>query len=633
MNTKTMLSFVFSATLVLAIIGNLILAKNMALAAVLVLAVLGVGILSHLAFFEEKKKRKNGVGAASFLNLAMTYGTLLMSLVSLFLLLLSPDSQAQEQTIAKAGQVAGDETEGSKIPLSDRTNVDSGGERAKLGSSGRGEGEETLGGANEDNQNAMREAQVHDPDIAGANQGDSDKTKVSARNVQEVIEPGESDLGLANATDNSIERVGEDDENKDIGDPNALLFDEDHENTLAFDDTVLSGENERPLDIPKAKGKTVQNVGLALNSLGIALPKSMSGRCDKLGRVSRLTRAGVRKPDSVERAVIKALNWLTINQNEDGSWGKTSKGAMTGFALLSYLGHCELTDSPEYGEAVAKGIKYLVELGDEKDGWLYVTNNKHGASYAQGIATYAMAEAYGMTEKDFILPILQKAIRRIVNGQKEDGGWYYLETRQGPDNLRFDDFAKNKNSASDTSVSGWQFQALKAAYNTGAVFPGLEPALEAAVKNFYRVYSPKNGGFGYRKASDTNNIKHKLTGVGSLGLQSWKHGHPSSEQKEDTLKKAMQHILKNNQGMDYNSGDANLYSWYYDTQALYNHGGAYWSSWNRRMEPLLIAAQSEDGSWPNEGSGLTKKRSQGDHEVYRTALCTLMLEVYYRYVY
>ena len=48
----------------------------------------------------------------------------------------------------------------------------------------------------------------------------------------------------------------------------------------------------------------------------------MSGRCDKLGRVSRLTRAGVRKPESVERAVIKALNWLTAKQNGDGSWGR-----------------------------------------------------------------------------------------------------------------------------------------------------------------------------------------------------------------------------------------------------------------------------------------------------------------------
>ena len=399
------------------------------------------------------------MGPVPWLNLGMSYGTLLMSLV--YFLLPSDAREDREQTIAKAGQVAGDETEGSKVPLSDRTNVDSGGERAKLGSVGRGEGEETLGGANEDNQNAMREAQVHDPDIVGADQGVSEKTKVSAQNAHEVVEPGDADLGLPDATDNKIERVGQDNENQDVGDPNALRFDEDDQNTLAFDSTVFRGKDETPLDLPKAKGNTVKNFGVAVNSLGIAVPKSMSGRCDKLGRVSRLTRAGVRKPESVERAVIKALNWLTAKQNGDGSWGKTYQGAMTGFALLCYLGHCELTDSPEYGEAVAKGIKYLVELGDKKDGWLYVTTNKHGAAYTQGIATYALAEAYGMTEKEFILPVLQKAINRIVAGQKEDGGWYYLETRKGPANSSFVDFGKNKNAASDTSVSGWQLQALR----------------------------------------------------------------------------------------------------------------------------------------------------------------------------
>ena len=433
MNTKTVLSFVFSATLVLAILGNLLFAKKMLLAIVLVLAVLGVGILAHLAFFEEKRKRKHGVGPVPWLNLGMS-----MVLFDELGLFPSPSDarEEREQTIAKAGQVAGDETEGSKVPLSDRTNVDSGGERAKLGSVGRGEGEETLGGANEDNQNAMREAQVHDPDIAGADQGVSEKTKVSAQNVHEVVEPGDADLGLPDATDNKIERVGQDNENQDVGDPNALRFDEDDQNTLAFDSTVFRGKDETPLDLPKAKGNTVKNFGVAVNSLGIAVPKSMSGRCDKLGRVSRLTRAGVRKPESVERAVIKALNWLTAKQNGDGSWGKTYQGAMTGFALLCYLGHCELTDSPEYGEAVAKGIKYLVELGDKKDGWLYVTTNKHGAAYTQGIATYALAEAYGMTEKEFILPVLQKAINRIVAGQKEDGGWV-LGNEEGTGQLEF----------------------------------------------------------------------------------------------------------------------------------------------------------------------------------------------------
>ena len=70
-----------------------------------------------------------------------------------------------EATIAKAGQSPGDETEGVKVPLSDQTNVASGGERARLGNSGRGEGLDAMGGANEDNQNAMREAQVFNPQL------------------------------------------------------------------------------------------------------------------------------------------------------------------------------------------------------------------------------------------------------------------------------------------------------------------------------------------------------------------------------------------------------------------------------------------------------------------------------------
>ncbi|MDA8775420.1 terpene cyclase/mutase family protein [Opitutales bacterium] len=629
MTVKSLLSLLLSTTLGLAVVGNLF-AGHLITASILVFIGLGVGVLSHLAFFEEKKKKPAGIGPIPWLNLVMCYSTLLLGLGSFLFLLINP-SDPREMTIAKAGQSAGQETEGSKVPISDETNVASGGERARLGNSGRGEGLDAMGGANEDNQNAMREAQVANPDIAGAEQGMADKTKVSSQNFEEVVNPSELDQGIAGAEDFLLSRIGEDQENKDIGDPNALVFDENEDSALAFDPTVFRGA-EDPNDIlSKANGDKITNLRAAVNSLGVSVPKSMSGRCDKVGRVARLARGGVRNPERVENAVTKALNWLSQDQNADGSWGKNSKGAMTGFALLCYLGHCDLTDSPEYGETVAKGIKYLVELGDEKDGWLYVTNHKHGSAYAHGIASYALAEAYGMTEKAFILPVLQKAIRRIIVGQQADGGWVYMVERPGADNLRLVDFG-NK-GASDTSVSGWQFQALKAAYNTGANFPDIEPALELAVKNFYRVYSSENGGFGYRNKSDTKKANHKLTGVGSLGLQSWKFGHPSEEEKKETLKKAMQHILKNNLSMDYNSGDANLYSWYYDAQALFNYGGAFWTAWNRKMEPMLLNSQLADGSWPKEGGGKTSSQGGKDAEVYRTTLCILMLEVYYRYVY
>ena len=185
---------------------------------------IGVGVLSHLAFFEEKKK--NGkTGALPWINLGMSYTSLLLGLVSfLFLLLKTPESN--DLTIAKAGQVPGQETEGAKIPQSDNTNVASGGERARLGNTGRGEGLDAMGGANEDNQNSMREAQVVNPDIAGAELGTSMQTKVSSQNIKEITEPGEFDQGLSDAQDSVLSRIGNDEENKDVGDPNALIFDE-----------------------------------------------------------------------------------------------------------------------------------------------------------------------------------------------------------------------------------------------------------------------------------------------------------------------------------------------------------------------------------------------------------------------
>ena len=79
----------------------------------------------------------------------------------------------------------------------------------------------------------------------------------------------------------------------------------------------------------------------------------MSGRCDKIGRRTRLAQGG--GGVGVENAVVRGLNWLKTTQNADGSWGKQHIGAMTGLALLCFLGHCELTDSADYGDAVARG--------------------------------------------------------------------------------------------------------------------------------------------------------------------------------------------------------------------------------------------------------------------------------------
>jgi rhamnogalacturonyl hydrolase YesR len=67
------------------------------------------------------------------------------------------------------------------------------------------------------------------------------------------------------------------------------------------------------------------------------------------------------------------------------------------------------------------------------------------AVYEHGIATYSMGEYYTMTKDERFAELLKLAVTHIVQGQAPDGGWNYR-------------YSKEPNS--DTSVSGWQIQAL-----------------------------------------------------------------------------------------------------------------------------------------------------------------------------
>jgi hypothetical protein len=71
-----------------------------------------------------------------------------------------------------------------------------------------------------------------------------------------------------------------------------------------------------------------------------------------------------------EAAIMRGLNWLKSVQDEDGGWGdkdkndqgqpvKTDRDAMTGMALLAYLGHCELQDSPTLDQPFKKVSTFL----------------------------------------------------------------------------------------------------------------------------------------------------------------------------------------------------------------------------------------------------------------------------------
>ena len=334
-----------------------------------------------------------------------------------------------------------------------------------------------------------------------------------------------------------------------------------------------------------------------------AIPQAMRSRCSMSQRMKRLRESG--GDEGAERVVRNALEWLALNQNKDGSWGKDYKCAMTGVALLAFLGHCETPESPKYGETVVNAALYLMDRGLKNKGKLWNSTIKRGQAYTHGMATYGLAELYTMTKESGreiprLESVLRKAAKVIVDGQDGQGGWNY---------------GFRKSATSDLSVGGWQFQALKALHNTGRKFHGVEKAMDKAVK-YIKGTQDSQGAFKYNTKDDKG--KKSMAAVGMLALQMW-HQEDSKEGKL---------AMVYNRKAFANPGVADYYTGYYATQVFFLHGGDDWNKYNNIFQKKLLAAQNKDGSWskPNQAHGAA------DSQVLATCWATLTLEVYYRYL-
>ncbi len=332
----------------------------------------------------------------------------------------------------------------------------------------------------------------------------------------------------------------------------------------------------------------------------------LRARCSAADRMARLLSEG--GTPQCEDAVVKALDWLQATQKPDGSWTNDHPVAMTGLALLAYLGHCETPQSHEYGETVLKGITYLIDVGMKNDGRL---SNKDATSmqwvYDHGIAAYALAEAHTFCKQLRIpIPHLDKvtkdSIDMIMQGQNDAGGWVYK-------------FASANEG--DNSVGFWQIQAMKAGKHTG-LWPAIKFTKPSrAALEWLEKAQGSNGAIGYRGDA---NLSPGLTGGGVLAFQMWDKGN-SNEAKRGIM------YLAENSEFEWGQENSNLYYHYYNAQAMINHGGKEWQDYNLRFRDSLLKAQNPDGSWAQAGI------KHGPVNVHMaTCLSTLMLEVYYRFL-
>ena len=95
--------------------------------------------------------------------------------------------------------------------------------------------------------------------------------------------------------------------------------------------------------------------------------------------------------------------------------------------------------------------------------------------------------------------------------------------------------------------------------------------------------------------------------------------------------------LNQNASCDWSKpwGNNAIYYWYYLTQAKFHTGGDVWKNWNNQFSTQLTINQIVMKGAGIDGKDIgywNGKDTSCKNYVYSTTLCTLMLEVYYRYL-
>ncbi|MDP7134362.1 MAG: terpene cyclase/mutase family protein, partial [Planctomycetota bacterium] len=287
-------------------------------------------------------------------------------------------------------------------------------------------------------------------------------------------------------------------------------------------------------------------------------------------------------PES-KAAIRRGLAWLVRNQEKDGSWRTaTTRPDHMGLMGLSCVALMAAGNTPgrgEYGAELSRALDFIMKNA-KPNGLLHI-GPAHYDMYNHGLATLALAEAYGMSHSPRIKAKLVRAVDLIVDCQGSRGGWQYV-ARPGDH---------------DTSLCVMQMMALRAAINSGIYVP--KETVDKAVKYLLGHHNRETGGFGY---SGPAGINVPMSSAGAVSLQA--AGKLTWDSKEGLpVRKSLDWLLENSTTKNLPNGGHGYYATYYYAQAMYQAGDKYWRQSFPRLRDNLVKAQSKSGYWKGSGAG------------------------------
>jgi len=322
--------------------------------------------------------------------------------------------------------------------------------------------------------------------------------------------------------------------------------------------------------------------------------------------------------EQTEQTVEEALAWLARAQSPDGRWdvdgfstlaecgggGDRADGdvAVTGLSLLAYLAAGYTRSEGAHKDTIRKGLDWLM-AGQAANGDL----RRGGQMYGQAMATAALCESVSLSADARLRDAAQRAVNFILAAQNPGLGWRYQP--------RDDD--------NDTSVVGWQVLALRSAQIAGITVPDKHYQWTGAWLDLVRKGS-QGGLYSYKPGHGVTPV---MTAEGWF-CQLFMAGDARTRGEGES----MAYVMANLPSWSTDTpGMIHFYYWYYGTLALHLSGAEAFEEWNAALTGALLAGRRKDGPSAGSWDPVCQLGPRGGR-IYATAIATLCLEVYYRYL-
>ena len=330
--------------------------------------------------------------------------------------------------------------------------------------------------------------------------------------------------------------------------------------------------------------------------------------------------------EDAQKAIQKALSWLSRQQQNDGRWQlhegypnagslRTDTGA-TSLALLAFLGAGQTHQDGEYQQVVRKGIDWLV-ANQRPNGDLFdlVEQGKEAHFYAHSQGAIVLCEALALTGDPDLLEPAQRAVDFLTAAQNPvKGGWKYRPLTD--------------TGIGDLSVTGWALMALHTARMARIEVSPETYLLASSFLDSVQESPTEDAFYKYRPDWQTEpSQRWSMTAEGLLCRQwlGWQREDPS-------MVRGVEFLLSEPNTPLWKDGRRNLYAWYYTAQTLHNIGGDGWVEWYARAQAEIVDHQSSNGSWhPTRPAGAFEEYAAHAGRLYVTVLAVLILETPYRH--